>query len=159
MRRALAILCVAAVLTACSTTDSEPDRLPDVTMASLTGGHGVDVGELRNPTVVNLWASWCKPCKRELPIYQAFFAEHGEAVDVLGIDWQDVQPDAARDLATRSGVRYPLVVDDEPEIRASALPKLILVDADGTIAYEEYVEIKSLDQLERLVQKHLGVSL
>jgi hypothetical protein len=51
------------------------------------------------------------------------------------------------------------VVDDEPEIRANGLPKLILVDENGVIAHEEYVEITSLEQLVQLVEEHLGVVL
>lgn len=164
MRHALALVFVLVLAAGCGTTaDSRTpagdDRLPDVTLASLTGGDPVDLGTLRGPAVVNLWAQWCGPCKRELPIYQQFFARHAATVSVLGIDWQDPQPDRARRLADRSGVAYPLVVDSEPEIRAHVLPKLVLVDADGRIAFEEYVEIKSLGQLEQLVEKHLGVSL
>ena len=164
MRKVLALLLAALLLSACSNGyDSGPkqrtDRLPDVTLASLDGGAGVDLGELRGPVVVNLWAQWCKPCKRELPIYQEFFAEHGDTVGVLGVDWQDVQLDLARELAKSSGLTYPLVIDDEPEIRANGLPKLILVDENGAIAHEEYVEITSLEQLEQLVEEHLGVVL
>ena len=140
-------------------TPGPPDRLPDVSLPSLTGGAAVDLGDFRGPAVVNLWAQWCGPCKRELPIYQQFFGRHGSQVRVLGVDWQDTQSDRARALAKRSGVTYPLVVDAEPAFRANFLPRLVLVDADGRIAYEEYVEIRSLDQLEGLVEKHLGVSL
>jgi cytochrome c biogenesis protein CcmG, thiol:disulfide interchange protein DsbE len=155
-------LLLAALLVAGCGSDPQPpkpERLPDVTLSSLTGGAGVDLGTLRGPVVVNLWAQWCGPCKRELPIYQEFFARHGDQVPVLGVDWQDTQTGLARELATASGVTYPLVVDGEPEIRNKLLPKLILVDADGTIAYQEYVEITSLAQLEGLVEKHLGVTL
>jgi thiol-disulfide isomerase/thioredoxin len=162
VRRLLAALAVALLVAGCSSSPAkrvEPDRLPDVTLASLTGGDPVDLGELRGPAVVNLWAQWCTPCKRELPIYQEFFARHGGTVGVLGVDWQDVLTDKARALARRSGVTYPLVVDGEPKIRARVLPKLVLVGTDGRIAYQEYVEIKSLAQLERLVEKHLGVTL
>jgi thiol-disulfide isomerase/thioredoxin len=135
------------------------DRLPDVTLASLTGGRPVDLGDLRGPAVVNLWAQWCAPCKRELPIYQRFYERHRATVSVLGVDWQDVQTDHARALARTSGVTYPLVVDHEPEIRANLLPRLILVDEHGHIAFQEYVEITSVVQLERLVEEHLGVAL
>lgn len=164
MRR-LALLIVALVLlvAACSSTPSRstsPDpRLPDVTLTSLTGGSPVDLGELRGPAVINLWAQWCVPCKRELPIYQQFYARHASTVPVLGVDWQDTQPDRARRLASRSGVTYPLVVDHEPQIRNRFLPSLILIGADGTIAFQEYVEITSLAQLEHLVETHLGVTL
>ena len=54
---------------------------------------------------------------------------------------------------------YPLVADPEPAILNRALPTLVLIDAHGKIAFQEYVEIKSLAQLEKLVEKHLGVTL
>lgn len=161
MNKAFALLVVALLVAGCASDPKPPkaDRLPDVTLSSLTGGAAVDLGKLRGPLVVNLWAQWCAPCKRELPIYQSFFAKHGTDVPVLGVDWQDTQGDLARALASASGITYPLVVDGKPDIRNKLLPKLILVDADGTIAYQEYVEITSLGQLERLVEKHLGVTL
>jgi cytochrome c biogenesis protein CcmG, thiol:disulfide interchange protein DsbE len=157
-KTALAVVVLVTLLaTGCSKDSS--DRLPDASLPSLTGGAAVELGDLRGPAVVNLWAQWCKPCRRELPIYESFFQRHGDQVSVLGIDWQDVQTDRARKLAEDSGVTYPLVVDSEPEIRGKVLPRLVLLDADGTIAYSEYVEIKSLHQLEQLVEKHLGVAL
>ncbi|WP_183408140.1 TlpA family protein disulfide reductase [Nocardioides pocheonensis] len=161
MSRVAALLLVALLLTGCGSAPKQaaPARLPDVTLASLTGGPGVDLGSLRGPAVVNLWAQWCKPCKRELPIYESFYQRHGAQVSVLGVDWQDVQADRARALAQRSGVTYPLVVDSKPAIRNRFLPQLLLVDSQGRIAFHEYIEITSLDQLERLVEKHLGVSL
>lgn len=163
MRQVLALVVAALVLTGCGTDRDQPraasDRLPDVTLPSLTGGTGIDLGDLRGPVVVNLWAQWCEPCKRELPIYQAFFARHGARVPVVGIDWQDTQADLARGLARDSGLTYPLVVDDEPEIRAVGLPKVLLIDAEGKIVHEEYVEIKTVVELEQLVEKHLGVRL
>jgi thiol-disulfide isomerase/thioredoxin len=156
-------LVLALALTGCAGTKTSPparsDRLPDVSLASLTGGPAVDLGTLRGPAVVNLWAQWCGPCKRELPIYESFYQRHHDQVSVLGVDWQDVQADLARQMAKKAGITYPLVVDSDPAIRNKLLPKLILVDADGKIAYQEYVEIKSLGQLEGLVEKHLGVTL
>ena len=165
MRKAVLAIAAGLLLAACSSTPApsrsatKEDRLPAVTLSSLTGGSAVDLGTLRGPAVVNLWAQWCVPCKRELPIYQQFFARHGKTVPVLGVDWQDTQPDRARRLASRSGITYPLVVDREPAIRSHLLPSLILLDAHGRIAFQEYVEITSLHQLERLVAKHLGLTL
>lgn len=163
-KTALALVALLLLVAGCSTgsdkaSPARSDRLPDVSLASLTGAAAVDLGTLRGPAVVNLWAQWCKPCRRELPIYESFYKSHHDKVSVLGVDWQDVQADRARKLASDSGVTYPLVVDREPEIRGRFLPKLVLLDAKGRIAYEEYVEIKSLDQLEQLVEKHLGVTL
>ena len=136
----------------------DPKRLPDVTLDALTGDDQLALRELRGPMVINLWASWCVPCRKELPHYQAFAAKYADEVDVVGIDFQDTRPTAARALARDTGVRYPLFSDPDGEMRAIGLPKVILLDAQGRVTHEEYVEIESVGQLERLVRKHLGGS-
>ena len=55
------------------------------------GGQPVDLSALRGPLVINLWASWCGPCREELPHYQAFSKKYAGKVDVLGVDWQDTR--------------------------------------------------------------------
>jgi cytochrome c biogenesis protein CcmG/thiol:disulfide interchange protein DsbE len=133
------------------------DRLPDVTLQPLGDGKPVNLAGLRGPMVVNLWASWCAPCRDELPQYQAFAKKYAGKVDVLGVDWQETRAGAARKLAGESGVTYPLVTDPDGKLRTQVLPKLILLDGDGRVAYQEYVKITSVAQLESLVEKHLKV--
>lgn len=161
MTKLVALVVAALVLTACGADPEKAPshRLPEVSLANVHGGPAVDLTTFRGPAVVNLWASWCLPCKRELPIYAQFARAHGSAVSVLGIDFQETDEDAARDLLERSRVTYSVVSDPDGAMRAIGLPELLLVDADGKIAYREYVEIKSLAQLEQLVEQHLGVSL
>jgi len=134
------------------------ERLPDVTLASLTGGKSLELSTVRGPMVINLWASWCTPCRKELPQYQAFAEQNAGKVDVLGIDFQETRPAAARQLARETGVQYPLFADPDGDLRAIGLPKVILVDPQGRVAHEEYVEITSVAQLERLVETHLKVA-
>lgn len=132
------------------------DRLPDVTLRPLGEGSSVRLSRLRGPMVVNLWASWCTPCRKEMPLYQDFARRHAKAVKVLGIDFQDTRTDAARDLARRSGVTYPLLRDPAGTLHAIGLPKLIVLDRQGRIVHQEYVEITSVAQLEGIVSRHLG---
>jgi thiol-disulfide isomerase/thioredoxin len=133
------------------------NRLPDVTLASLTGGESLELSSVRGPVVINLWASWCTPCRKELPQYQAFAQKNAGKVEVLGIDFQETRPAAARKLARETGVEYPLFSDPDGDLRAVGLPKVILVDPEGRVAHEAYVEITSVAQLERLVETHLKV--
>ena len=154
-------LVVALSISGCSGEKEQTknsDRLPDVTLASLDGGEPLDLSTVRGPTVINLWASWCTPCRKELPQYQAFAEKHTGKVKVLGIDFQETRPAAARKLARETGVKYPLFSDPEGDLQAVGLPKVILVDPQGRVTYEEYVEITSVAQLERLVENHLKVS-
>ncbi len=163
MRCVVVLAAALLVLSGCSaSTDTgakqQDERLPDVTLQPLGDGKPLDLAGVRGPLVVNLWASWCGPCERELPLYQAFAKKHAGTVDVLGVDWQETREEKARALARRSGVTYPLVTDPDGKLRTQALPKLILVDPEGRVAHEEYVEITSVAQLERLVETHLKVT-
>jgi cytochrome c biogenesis protein CcmG, thiol:disulfide interchange protein DsbE len=135
-------------------------RLPDVTLKGLTStSRATNLRDLRGPMVVNLWANWCQPCRREMPIYQKFHTAH-PGVQVLGVNWRDPARDKALAVARETGVTYPLVVDkDGSVLEARGLPKLIMIDAKGRIAYQAYVEITSRKQLEDLVHTHLGVHL
>lgn len=140
--------------------------LPGVTLPCLGGGPDVDLSTLRGPMVVNLWASWCKPCRRELPLYQRFYEQYGDRVAVLGVDWQDTQPGAALDLVDSSGVTYPLLADPQDDLSGAGplpslrgIPFLALVDADGRVVHQEFVEITSEDQLVDLANQYLGVTL
>jgi cytochrome c biogenesis protein CcmG, thiol:disulfide interchange protein DsbE len=132
-------------------------RLPDVTLQPLGDGKPVDLGDLRGPAVINLWASWCGPCRDELPQYQAFAQKYAGQVDVLGVDWQDPRKDKAEELIQQTGVTYPLVTDPDAKLHTQVLPRLILLDEKGRIAFEKYVKITSVAQLEKLVQSHLSV--
>ncbi|MFS3127350.1 TlpA family protein disulfide reductase [Nocardioides sp. Bht2] len=147
------------------------DGLPSLSLPCLGGGESVDIGALRGPMVINLWASWCGPCERELPIYQKFYAKHGEKVAVLGVDLQDNRPAAALELAKNSGVTYPQLADPNSDLAGKkpipaipALPAIIFVDADGRFVVDGvpqliFREIKSVAELEDLVEERLGIEL
>lgn len=147
-------------------SDAVDNGLPDLTLPCLGGGPDVDLATLRGPMVVNVWASWCAPCRTELPIYQHFYEQYGDQVAVLGVDWQDPQPAAALDLVASSGVTYPLLADpqdslsgSDPVPNLSGIPFVAFVDAHGEVVHQEFVAITSEDQLVRLVEENLGVTL
>ncbi|WP_235736902.1 TlpA family protein disulfide reductase [Nocardioides alcanivorans] len=146
--------------------------MPAITLPCLGGGTSVDVSTLRGPMVINLWAAWCGPCKRELPIYQDFHELHGDEVAVLGIDFNDAQPGAALELVRESKVSYPQLADVNSDLSLAdplpnlpALPGILFVDADGVVVDASgtprvvFEEIDSVQELEDLVKEHLGIDL
>ncbi|MBM3684549.1 MAG: TlpA family protein disulfide reductase [Actinobacteria bacterium] len=87
--------------------------------------------------VVNFWASWCVPCVKEMPDFEAVFGEFGGSVAFLGLNVQDQLADA-QDLATRTGVTYDLARDPRGDLLrvfgGVAMPTTAFVRADGTVA-------------------------
>lgn len=138
--------------------------LPEVELPCFGGGPAVDLSTLRGPMVVNVWASWCGPCRQEMPVLQEFHAEHGDAVPVLGIDFQDPNTGLAMEQLVDRGVTYPSLADPEgvvqgEPLRVTALPLTALVAEDGSIARVLPLELESVEELEALVEAHLGVDL
>jgi thiol-disulfide isomerase/thioredoxin len=139
--------------------------LPAVSLPCFGGGPEIDLAALRGPMVVNLWGYWCGPCRKEMPILARFYADHGDQVAMLGIDYQDVQPDNAMALVEKSGVTYPLVADPGGDLAAHApfsprmgLPISVFVDQQGGATVVPG-EIGSEQELLDLVRQHLGIAL
>ncbi len=147
-----------------ASADSVPGGLPAVTLPCLGGGRDVTLSGLAGrPMVINIWASWCGPCRDELPLLHRFAERAGDRVAMLGIDFNDTRPEAALLLAKQSGVRYPLVADLDTRVeqpfRVIGLPMTVLVDPDGEVVHTIAGEIHSVDQLQSAVHEHLGVDV
>lgn len=131
--------------------------LPDVVLPALGAGQATDLGSLRGPALINVWASYCQPCKRELPLYAEFAAANPE-IAVIGIDYKDGDPDAARRMLKAAGADYLNLVDFDGALPVIALPQVIVLDAEGRIVYRESREIMAVSDLEQLVDQELGGS-
>ena len=150
--------------------DCEPgsghNALPDVRLPCLGGGTETALTSLKGPLVLNVWAYWCVPCRDEMAIYAQFATAHPD-LSVVGVDYGDTNPDLALKLAGDSRVTFPQLADPDGLLggRVMAvnpdkfLPILVLVAADGSIAWQGYQQIHDVAQLEDLVREHLGITL
>jgi thiol-disulfide isomerase/thioredoxin len=91
------------------------------------------------PVVVNVWASWCGPCRFEFPAFQNLSARYGKRVAFLGIDSED-SDDAARTFLEDEPVPYPSYTDPDKEIAESigavrGLPDTAFYDRMGELVY------------------------
>ena len=111
-----------------------PGPAPAISGRTLDGDT-LDLASLRGrPVLLNVWASWCGPCRKEIPAIAAWAKAHPE-VTVVGVDYQD-DVDAARAFAREHGATWPSIVDDGPigeALQVPGLPATYLIDADGRL--------------------------
>ncbi len=157
---------VASAFAACPEQPDEPAAggaaVPRLAFDCLGGG-SLDLARAPGvPTVVNLWGSWCPPCREELPLLQEFADGAGDRVRVLGVVSRDGRPQA-ESFGTDAGVSFPNAFDAEGELMAelglNGLPYTMFLSADGTLAHSELGPVASVEELEQLVAEHLGVAL
>lgn len=141
-------------------------QLPGLTLPCLGGGTAVDLASLKGPMVLSFWGSWCGPCGEEMPALQDFYEQYGDRVPVLGVDFTDRYPAEAIEQMAERGVTYPSLADPGGDVQAfeefakiTAMPMLVLVDADGQVAFREFLGVESADEVVDLVGEHLGVQL
>jgi cytochrome c biogenesis protein CcmG/thiol:disulfide interchange protein DsbE len=150
---------------ACPEQPDEPTggaALPPLAFDCLGGG-SLDLGRAPGvPTVINLWGSWCGPCREELPLLQEFADAAGDRVRVLGVISKDGAPQAGS-FASDVGVRFPNAFDADGQLMAqlglNGLPYTAFVAADGSLVHSELGPVASVQELEVLVAEHLGVQL
>lgn len=109
------------------------------------------------PIIINLWATWCGPCRLEMPQLVGFAEKFkAQGLTVIGVSVDDA-PDAIRAFAAEYQVTYPMLVGlgQDPFLKSvgyeETLPMSLLIRADGTVA-ERFVGIKTTDEWERRIR-------
>jgi thiol-disulfide isomerase/thioredoxin len=106
-----------------------------------------------------MWATWCGPCVREVPVLVAFAQKAAGKVAVVGIDTEDEDAKALT-FASQYSMRYPSLVDVNGNVMrkyGAGLPITVLVDATGKVVFTHPGELHSVADVETLVAQHLGV--
>lgn len=138
------------------TDRSQPSTPADIEYRSYETTEALLADFAGRPLVVNFFASWCAPCRAELPHFVDAHAEFGERVGFVGIDYQDPDRDAAIALLIETGVTYPIAEDPTGAILEDlsglpAMPTTIFVAADGSIV-ERHRGIILIDDLSAMIE-------
>ncbi len=131
-------------------------KAPEFSLERLDGSGKMQLkdshGKLR---LMVFWATWCAPCRAEIPALQEIQKKYGEKVQILGIS-VDEDINALKSLANQVSFRYPILLATQEFIDQyggiSVIPTTILVDKDGQV--REFIQYPlNLEELEGLVQK------
>ncbi len=131
---------------------------PEFTLTSATG-ETVSLSDFRGkPVVLNFWATWCPPCRAEIPFFESVGQQYADQVVVLGInDGESLTTINA--FMTEFDMTYPVLLDSESRVtiqyRVMALPSTIFIDSDGIIQ-EVFPGIVNQAVLESRIEALLG---
>ncbi len=140
--RVLAVAVAAVVLcTAPSFAEINSDlkKAPNFTLKS-SGGGNVKLSELRGRVVlVNFWATWCTPCKEELPYFNTLYRRYRNlGLEILGVNVDKVASQASQ-MSTALGLSFPVLLDPSGDTstlyQIRSMPTTFVVAKDGTLRH------------------------
>lgn len=128
----------------------------DFTLTSLTGEQ-VTLSELRGKIVIlNLWATWCPPCREEMPHMQSFYEEHQDEVEILAVNLTSLDHgiEKVAQFATEYELTFPILLDQTGEVgelyEAFTIPTSYVIDKEGRI-FQKIVGPMDEEFMEELV--------
>ena len=140
----------------------EGHQAPDFTLKN-TEGKTVRLSELRGKKVVliNFWATWCPPCRLEMPTMQKIYTEYkGKGFEIFAVN---IEPDAneeIREFINELRLTFPVLLDPDMKVtrryRLIGLPVSLLIDRQGMIrakelGYHDWTDKASRQQVESLL--------
>ena len=172
MKKLLVIALSAITLAGCSLTQPIPVKGEVVSCADiktvasegaaldcLDGSKGVAVDSIMGPALINVWGTWCAPCRQELPHFAHYIAKEG-SVPIIGIAVEEKNMAAVRKFVESNGMSWPILYDADGSTRGKfgmGVPVTWFIDASGKVVHKKYGPFKSLEEIELSVMKYLGV--
>lgn len=158
----LALFVCAFAATSLASSGLAGKAAPDFALKSSTG-ENLRLSEFRGDVVmINFWATWCGPCRQEMPLLDELYARYQRVgFNLLGVNIDDDSGRAMR-MIEELGVKFPVLFDARKDVsklyEVEAMPVTVLVDREGTVrfvhhGYKPGYEDKYLDQVRSLLRE------
>jgi cytochrome c biogenesis protein CcmG/thiol:disulfide interchange protein DsbE len=146
----------------CTEVDYVAAKPGQTLLNCLTGSQKISVESLRGPLILNVWGSWCGPCKQEMPYFVEFHNQANGQVKLLGIAVEEAKSQDAEDFIISNGMTWPNLYDAKGSTRANfgmGVPLTWFIDKAGTVVYKHVGVINSTEELIELTEKYLKVAI
>ncbi len=177
-RQLVAILVVSSLsLTACASQSTAVQKLGKVVgcesiplgnslsgveIPCLDGKSSIHLAQLRGPLIVNVWGSWCAPCKDEIPILRSFYAKSEGKLNLLGVNVEEAKRADATNFIVQNGMTWPNLTDPDGRTRGffgMGVPVTWFIDSKGKVLYKKIGVLRSEEELRNLVSKYLKITV
>jgi len=150
------LVMVAALASACGgNATSAGDDVADVQFTAADGSSHTLAEMEGTPVVLNMWATWCKPCVKEMPAFDEVAAS-SDLVRIIGVNVAD-EADDAEAFAQELGVTYEQFTDPSGELsdafEVTGLPATAFIDADGKVV-DVHAGALTADELRDAIAEH-----
>lgn len=141
---AVIVMVLALIGTACAQTKSEAEAVPapEFSLKDLQG-NALSLASYKGKILIlNFWATWCPPCRREIPDFiEAYKELKSKGLEILGVSVDELSAEALRDWTQKAGLNYPValatakvIADYQP---GEFIPATIVIDRSGHIRYRQ----------------------
>ncbi len=145
-----------------ASSDLTGQAAPDFALKSSTG-ENLRLSEYRGDVVmVNFWATWCGPCRQEMPLLDQLYSRYERVgFTLLGVNIDD-NSSKAMNMVQELGVSFPVLFDSRKEVsklyQVDTMPATVLIDREGTVRYIHHgykpgYENEYLDQIRSLLRE------
>ena len=127
-----------------------------VTLPCMDGKTSMNFGAVRGPLIVNVWGSWCAPCKEEIPFFRSFYAKN--QIQILGVDVEEAAASDGTQFVLENGMTWPSVVDPDGRSRAlfgMGVPVTWFIDRNGAVVHKKIGVLRSEAELRQLARDYL----
>ena len=144
----------------CNHIDLIENPTQEVVAECLDSSPGVNIAAIKGPAIINVWGSWCEPCKEEIPYFAEYFQTKDPQIQLIGVDVEEKRIEDGRMFARTHGIMWPNLFDGDGSTRkyfGMGVPVTWFIDSDGKVLYKKIGPIKSVEELRTLSFRYFGL--
>ena len=142
----------------CSEISTDSGKTTGTLLSCLDGNSKVLLESIKGPAVINVWGSWCVPCRQEMPFLRALAAT--KKIQIIGIDVEEANMESARKFVIEQGMTWPNLYDKDGSTKSAfgmGVPVTWYLNSKSEVAYKHIGVLKSKEELFSELKKYLGI--